>query len=116
MDKPISERPLTEVNLNNLDLQLVAEDEWLLTATCFFSIEASDGRPRGPAANVFFGIPMDLGMSFRDGERALLTRAHEILARLASFSVEELESQFAQKRANDLDDRETLPHIHTDQT
>jgi hypothetical protein len=48
-------------------------------------------------------------LTLQEAQRAVLTRAHEILCRLASFSVADLERAFEQKRERDA--KEGIPQM-----
>jgi hypothetical protein len=97
----LKDRPLSTVHLGGLDYFTYPDGGNAVGATCHISLINFDGAPDGPGANVFVAIPISPTSTLQEAERAVLTRAHDLLVRLASFSVDEMEAAFARKRADD---------------
>ena len=98
MDVPIRERRLTSLTIWNASWGWDPGGVHMISATCSIHISAADGSDQGPGVNVFFGLPYPVDGSIQDAERALLVRVHEVLTKLASLSVDELERQFSKDR------------------
>lgn len=97
----IKDRALSTVHLGGLDAFTYPDGQHAVGAICHISLVTSEGLPDGPGANVFVGVPINPGVTLQQAEHAVLTRAHDILVRLASFSVDEMEAAFARKRLDD---------------
>jgi hypothetical protein len=96
----IKDRKLTNVTVENVDFDWFPDGEHTAGGMCHITLSNQDGGIDGPGANIFFSVPVDPNMPLRDVSRAMLTRAHEILQRMASFSLNELEGAFVEWRKN----------------
>lgn len=100
MDIPIKDRKLSSVSVTSIELDWLPEGgKQRIGGMCHIALTNQDGGDNGPAANVFFGVDVDPSMPLQDAGRAVLTRAHAILQRLASFSADELNANFVEWRA-----------------
>lgn len=101
----IKDRALSVVNLSGLEAYTDKDGAHLVGGTCHCTLLAPDGNENGPGANVFIAVEFPLGGSIRDAERAVLARARDVLMRLASFSVDELQQKFERMRGE-------MPNFH----
>jgi hypothetical protein len=97
----IKDRALSGLSFSGLDAFTFPDGQNAVGATCHITLVAIDGSPEGPGANVFVAIPAAPDLTLRETERAVLARVHDVLGRLASFSVEELERSFDRKKEAD---------------
>lgn len=97
----IKDRPLSSVSFSGLEAFTYPDGSHAVGATCHISLINSDGSENGPSANVFFAVPVLRTVTIQEAERAALGRAHDVLVRLASFSVDDLERMFEHKRQAD---------------
>jgi hypothetical protein len=91
---PIESRTLTTVALTNVSWRSVGSGERQIIATCYLRLSAMDGSDEGPVAEVSVRVPISEAAAVADAERALLQRSHEVLTRLATFSVDELHQRY----------------------
>jgi hypothetical protein len=105
----IKDRDLVLVHFMGLDSFVMPNGSHAVGGTCQLGLQAYDGSLNGPRANIFFSVPAPRQLTLQEAQRAVLTRAHEILCRLASFSVADLERAFEQKRERDA--KEGIPQM-----
>jgi hypothetical protein len=106
----IKDRALVRVGFMGFDTFTRTDGEHLIQATCNVGLQGYDGSEEGPAANIFLSIPAPRQMTMQEAQRAFLTRVHDVLCRMASFSVDELEAIFARKREHDAKDGIAFNH------
>lgn len=95
MNIPIKDRKLSSVTFSGLDTFPSETGELLVGGICHLSLTGNDESSGGPGINIFFAMPTDPDLTIRAAQHALLTRAREILSRLALCSVDEMLEKFA---------------------
>jgi hypothetical protein len=90
----IKDRALKSVGFSGIDSFTYPDGQRAIGATCHITLIGADGVSDGPGANVFVAVPISTDLTLKEAEHAVLARAHDILGRLASFSVAELEQAF----------------------
>jgi hypothetical protein len=98
MDVEIKDRKLSTVSITSIDMDWIPQGKQMVGGMCHVGLSGPDENTDGPGANIFFGVVVDPSMPLRDVARATLTRAHEVLERMASFSIDDLERCFVEWR------------------
>lgn len=112
MAADIKDRALSQVTLSGVDIFPDHDGTRLVGGTCHFSLQGPNGEQQGPGANVFIAVPFQSSGTIQEAERAVLARALEVLARLASLSVDQLHQRLVQLRGEDA--AANMPNFHKD--